>query len=222
MTAGGGEEPLDRAAEGAARVDAEGRSARQLVLRVHSVDRRMFEWVARRQSRTLDAAMPRLTHACDDGSLWAWMGVGLALLGGRRGRRAARAGLLSLAIVSPAVNGPLKWIVRRPRPVIDVVPEVRRIRTTPRTTSFPSGHSASAWCFATAAALEAPILAPVLLPMAAAIAYSRVYTGAHYPGDAIAGSLVGAALGAWVGPPVAAFGAWASEQAERILPPELD
>lgn len=213
-------EPIEDAALGAGRVEED--DDRSLVLRVSDTDRRMFEWVANRQSRVLDWSMPKLTHACDNGSLWAWMSVALALLGGRRGRRAARAGLLSLAIVSPIVNGPLKWIVRRPRPVIDVVPEVRRIRTTPRTTSFPSGHSASAWCFATAAALEAPVLAPVLLPMAAAIAYSRVHTGAHYPGDVVAGSIVGAALGAWVGNDVAAWGAFISEQAERLLPPELD
>jgi undecaprenyl-diphosphatase len=216
------EEPLQDAAIGAARVDDDGFSAQEWVLRVGETDRRIFEWVASRQSRVLDWSMPKLTHACDNGSLWAWMSVGLALLGGRRGRRAARAGLLSLAIASPIVNGPLKWIVRRPRPVIDVVPEVRRIRTTPRTTSFPSGHSASAWCFATAAALEAPILAPVLLPMAAAIAYSRVYTGAHYPGDVVAGSVVGALMGAWIGDDVAAWGAWISEHAERLLPPETD
>jgi undecaprenyl-diphosphatase len=217
-------EPIEDAASGAGRVEGEddGFGPREFVLRVSETDRRMFEWVANRQSRVLDFTMPKLTHACDNGSLWAWMAVGLALLGGRRGRRAARAGLLSLAIVSPVVNGPLKWIVRRPRPVIDVVPEVRRIRTTPRTTSFPSGHSASAWCFAAAAALEAPVLAPVLLPMAAAISYSRIYTGAHYPGDVVAGSIVGAALGAWVGPDVAAWGAWISEQAEQFLPPEVD
>lgn len=231
MTTGGPPptEPLDRAVEGATTVEQavaaaalEGRGPKRLVLRVHRLDRRAFEWVARRQSRVLDRAMPRLTHACDDGSLWAWVAVALALLGGRRGRRAARAGLLSLGIVSPVVNGPLKWIVRRPRPVIDVVPEARRIRTTPRTTSFPSGHSASAWCFSTAASLEAPILAPVLLPMAAAIAYSRVHTGAHYPGDAIAGSIVGAGLGAWVGRPVASFGAWASDRVEEWFPPVVE
>jgi undecaprenyl-diphosphatase len=188
-----------------------------LVLRVGALDRRLFEWIARRQSRTLDAVMPRLTHMGDNGSLWAWTALALALLGGQRGRRAARAGLLSLAIVSPIVNGPLKWIVRRPRPVIDVVPEVRRIRHTPRTTSFPSGHSASAWCFSIAATLEAPILGPVLVPMAAAVAYSRVYTGAHYPGDAVAGSVVGALLGAWIGPDVSAFGARIEQESQRLL-----
>lgn len=187
------------------------------VLRVSDGDRAAFEWVARRQSRTLDYVMPRLTHMGDNGSLWAWAAVALALLGGRRGRRAARAGLMSLAIVSPIVNGPMKWIVRRPRPSIDVVPEARRIRTTPRTTSFPSGHSASAWCFSMAASVEAPVLAPVLIPMAIAVAYSRVYTGAHYPGDAIAGSIVGAGLGAWLGPELSALGARIERGTERLV-----
>ncbi|MCW2925147.1 MAG: bmrU [Thermoleophilia bacterium] len=187
-----------------------------LVLRVTDADRRAFEWVAHRQSRLLDYAMPRLTHMGDDGSLWAWTAVGLALLGGRRGRRAARAGLLTLALVSPIVNGPIKWVVRRPRPQIDVVPEVRRIRRTPRTTSFPSGHSASAWCFSVAASLQAPIVAPVLIPMAAAVAYSRVYTGAHYPGDAVAGSIMGAAIAAWLGPELSAFGARMDGWGERL------
>ncbi|MCB0878700.1 MAG: phosphatase PAP2 family protein [Thermoleophilia bacterium] len=188
-----------------------------LVLRVSEFDRRAFEWVARRPSRVLDHVMPRLTHMGDNGSLWAWAAVALALLGGQRGRRAARAGLLSLAVVSPIVNGPIKWIVRRPRPVIDVVPEARRIRNTPRTTSFPSGHSASAWCFSMAASLEAPILAPVLIPMAIAVAYSRVYTGAHYPGDAIAGSIVGAGLGAWLGPDLSALGARVEGEVARVF-----
>lgn len=161
--------------------------------------------------------MPRLTHMGDNGSLWAWMAVALALLGGRRGRRAARAGLMSLAVASPIVNGPMKWIVRRPRPTIDVVPEHRRIRRSPRTTSFPSGHSASAWCFSVAASIEAPILAPFLIPMAAAVAYSRVYTGAHYPGDAVAGSVVGAAIGAWLGPELSAFAARIDEFGSDLM-----
>lgn len=187
------------------------------VLRVGELDRRAFEWVARRQSRVLDWSMPRLTHMGDNGSLWSWTAVALALLGGQRGRRAARAGLLSLAVVSPIVNGPIKWIVRRPRPVIDIVPEARRIRHSPRTTSFPSGHSASAWCFSIAASIEAPILAPLLVPMAAAVAYSRVYTGAHYPGDAIAGSIVGAGLGAWLGPDLSGLGARLELAGARLM-----
>lgn len=195
--------PLPEAELPAQRPSARARA----VLRVGDADRRAFEWVARRQSKSLDYVMPRLTHMGDNGSLWAWTAVFLALMGGKRGRRAARAGLLCLAVASPVVNGPFKWMVRRPRPQLDVVPEIRRIRHTPRTTSFPSGHSASAWCFSVAASMEAPVLAPFLIPMAAAVAYSRVYTGAHYPGDAVAGSALGAGIAAWLGPELSAFGA---------------
>jgi len=111
----------------------------------------------------------------------------------------------------------MKWMVRRPRPSLDIVPEGRRIRSTPRTTSLPSGHSASAWCFSVAASLEAPILALVLIPIAAAVAYSRVYTGAHYSGDAVAGSIVGAALGAWLGPDMSALAARMDNVGERLM-----
>ncbi len=194
--------------------DVDSNAIASRVLTVASWDARAFAWSSRRGSRFLDFVLPRLTHLCDDGRLWAWISVLLALFAGRRGRRAARAGILSLAVASPVVNGPIKWIVRRPRPPSELVPEVRRIRNVPRTTSFPSGHSASAWCYSVAASLEAPILAPVLLPLAAAIAYSRVYTGAHYPGDAIAGSIVGAGMGAWLGPRSAALGAAVSRLVE--------
>jgi membrane-associated phospholipid phosphatase len=179
----------------------------RLLLPVTEFDRTAFNWTARRRSRVLDASMPRLTHLCDNGVLWAWLSVLLMLFGGPRGRRAARAGMLSLAIASPLVNGPAKWLVRRERPEIGVVPEQRRIRTTPRTTSFPSGHSASAWCYAIAAGMQAPALAVGLLPLAFAVSYSRVYTGAHYPTDVLAGALAGGVLGAALGQPLAALGA---------------
>jgi undecaprenyl-diphosphatase len=68
----------------------------------------------------------------------------------------------------------------------------------PRSTSFPSGHSASAFAFAAAVGHVLPAAGGPLRVLAAAVAYSRVHTGVHYPADVIAGSLVGATAGAAV------------------------
>jgi undecaprenyl-diphosphatase len=81
----------------------------------------------------------------------------------------------------------------------------------PASTSFPSGHSASGFAFATAVGTEIPALAFPLLGLASAVAYSRVHTGVHYPGDAIFGSLVGVATGLTVS---RAMG-WAAERKEE-------
>jgi PAP2 superfamily len=55
-----------------------------------------------------------------------------------------------------------------------------RLRRMPRTSSFPSGHSASALAFAVAATRELPEAGPLLLPLATAVAHSRVYAGGHH------------------------------------------
>jgi undecaprenyl-diphosphatase len=64
----------------------------------------------------------------------------------------------------------------------------------PGSTSFPSGHSATAFAFATGVGSVLPREAIPIRVLAAAVAYSRVHTGAHYPSDAIAGALLGTML----------------------------
>ena len=65
----------------------------------------------------------------------------------------------------------------------------------PESTSFPSGHSASAAAFATAVGDVLPAAALPLRAAAAVVAFSRVYTGVHYPSDVVVGATVGALLG---------------------------
>jgi len=65
----------------------------------------------------------------------------------------------------------------------------------PTSTSFPSGHSASAFAFASAVGKEIPAIGGPLRGLAGSVAYSRVHSGVHYPTDVIIGSIVGATIG---------------------------
>ncbi len=74
------------------------------------------------------------------------------------------------------------------------MPDARQV-AMPSSTSFPSGHSAAAFAFATAISRDSPWLAIAIQFLAGSVAYSRVHTGVHYPGDTVAGALIGAGAG---------------------------
>jgi undecaprenyl-diphosphatase len=137
--------------------------------------------------------MRTLTRSANHGRLWLGVAAVGFLVPGRT-RRAAVRGAGALAATSFLVNVVLKQMARRPRPLIERTPVVRRLRRTPRTTSFPSGHAASAAAFATGVGLEAPAAGAALAPLAAAVGYSRVHVGVHHLSDVIAGAAVGAGV----------------------------
>ncbi|MEU0101260.1 phosphatase PAP2 family protein [Streptomyces sp. NPDC006267] len=155
-------------------------------------DLAVFHSVADRHWTGADPLLPRLSRSADHGLLWLGAAAGIAALGsGARSRRAALRGVASLAVASVAINTVGKGAVRRERPIADLVPVVRRLKRQPVTTSFPSGHAASAAAFATGVALESRGWGAAVAPVAAAVAASRVYTGVHYPSDVLAGAVLG-------------------------------
>jgi undecaprenyl-diphosphatase len=119
----------------------------------------------------------------------------LAAAGGRQGRRAALDGVASVALTSAVVNLVLKPLGARRRPDRELhdVPIARQV-AMPRSTSFPSGHAASAFAFAAGVAADLPFAGIPLSAAAAVVAYSRVHTGVHYPADVIAGSVAGGSI----------------------------
>ncbi|MBM9469470.1 phosphatase PAP2 family protein [Nakamurella leprariae] len=74
----------------------------------------------------------------------------------------------------------------------------RRLGRSPRTTAWPSGRSANAVAFTTAAVLVSPRRDLPLVPVAAAVAFSRVHVGAHWVSDVVGGVALGAAVGVCV------------------------
>jgi undecaprenyl-diphosphatase len=160
------------------------------------LDGSVYAAVAGTPTPNVDVPLRGLTGMADHSRLWLGIAGVLAVAGGSRGRRAALDGIASVGVASLLVNQGFKRAGRRNRPDRDraQVPEERRV-PLPTSTSFPSGHSASAYAFAEGVARSMPLAGPPLRLTAAAVAYSRVHSGVHFPGDVLAGSAIGAGCG---------------------------
>jgi membrane-associated phospholipid phosphatase len=168
----------------------------QILREIDSLDRAVYRAIAQTATPTLDHDLRSLSRAADHSVLWLSIAGALALVPGRP-RRAALLGAASIGVASVSVNVIAKMLLGRPRPdrSTAAVPIARLVRM-PHSTSFPSGHSASAFAFASAVGTQLPRLALPLQLLAAAVAYSRVHTGVHYPSDTIVGASIGMASAA--------------------------
>lgn len=86
----------------------------------------------------------------------------------------------------------LKLVFRRDRPFV-TYPYLDK-QADAGSYSFPSGHTSSAFAFATSISLAFPkwyVIAPSYV-YACAAGYSRMHLGVHFPSDVLAGAIVGA------------------------------
>jgi membrane-associated phospholipid phosphatase len=157
------------------------------------LDVAVYEAILHTPTPNLDKEMSRLTQAANYSRLWLGSAAILAATRGRPGRRAAVTGLASIAVTSAVANLVIKPLGRRPRPDSSEAPAGRRA-PMPGSTSFPSGHSASAFAFATGVGSVLPLEAVPIRVLTTTVAYSRVHTGVHYPADVVAGAFLGTTL----------------------------
>jgi membrane-associated phospholipid phosphatase len=162
---------------------------------VDRLDRSVYETIAGSQTPLLDRSMRVLSRAADYSKLSLGASAVLAIAGGPEGRRAAIRGLVSVAVTATVVNALIKPLARRRRPdrALALVPSARRVKM-PRSRSFPSGHTAAAFAFATGAGRVLPLAGPPLGVLAALVGYSRIHTGVHYPVDVLVGALCGVSM----------------------------
>jgi undecaprenyl-diphosphatase len=147
------------------------------------------------RGRTIpDRVMYTATELGDHGLLWLLLGVAQAA---RRHNdaewsRSLLRTALGLGIESAVVNGPVKMLFRRTRPVHDG-PRPHRLRN-PRSSSFPSGHATAAF-FGAALLRDGDPWWPAYYVMAVIVAASRVHVKIHHGSDVIGGVVTGVILG---------------------------
>ncbi len=164
----------------------------RLVGRVHALDLAIDDWVDRVRSPALDPVFYGLSSAADHGLVW--LGIG-AVASAREGDPGVFVRLgTALGVESALTNGPIKMCFRRVRPILDEPHEPLPYGMhRPVTSSFPSGHAASA--FTAAVVLAGSPLTPAYFALATAIAASRVYVRLHHTSDIVAGAALGVGLG---------------------------
>lgn len=167
-------------------------NVRHWLAQAQRVDAAVYATVARIDIPPLDRAMRELSRTANYSKPWIGAAAVLAVAGGDKGRRAAVGGLAAIAVTAAVANVAVKPVGRRRRPVREGA--LPRHVPMPRSRSFPSGHTAAGFAFATGVGATLPRLALPLRILAGLVGYSRVHTGVHYPGDVLSGAVLGVAL----------------------------
>jgi undecaprenyl-diphosphatase len=168
---------------------------KRLVLRIRDADRALFRTIFRVKWTPLTPIM-RAFHRC---------GEGRSAVGRVRFLAYLATGFETYNLLVPWTAVAVSWVIaegakflfNRARPFIRDT-EIAPLIKTPSSSSFPSGHSATAGAGAITLSVIYPTFAPALILSGFLVALSRIYLGVHYPFDVLAGVLIGTATAAVV------------------------
>jgi undecaprenyl-diphosphatase len=159
---------------------------------VDHFDEVVDEWFEQlRGIPVLDRLFYAASELGDFSLIWHLVGATRAAADDSFFPRAVRLSAL-LGVESLLVNGAIKslFLRERPTPPADAPHHLR----TPKTSSFPSGHSSSAFT-AAGLATTGPASGVALHALAVVVSCSRVHVRIHHASDVVAGAVLGVALG---------------------------
>jgi undecaprenyl-diphosphatase len=165
------------------------------MLKLRDLDRAMFRAIFRTKWAPLTPLMRAFTVAGKAGALWGVLAFLAFLI----------TGFEAYYLLVPWASVAISWFVAegakylfdRARPFISDT-EIAPLVKTPSSSSFPSGHSATAAAGTLTLSVVYPAFAPALLLSGVLVALSRIYLGVHYPFDVLAGVFIGTATAAVV------------------------
>ncbi len=166
---------------------------KKLASRIIDLDRTLFGAIFRVKWEPFTRVMRVFTFVGKMGALWGFIAALAFLLTGFD--------LYNLLVPWSAIASSwsvaegAKYLFNRARPFIYDT-EIAPLTKTPSSSSFPSGHSATAAAGAITLSVIYPAFAPLFLIFGFLVALSRVYLGVHYPFDVLAGLLIGTAASA--------------------------
>lgn len=159
-----------------------------LIRKAVHLDRALFRAAFRVKWSPLDSLMRWLTVAGTAGAIWGFIAFAAFVLAGFE--------LWNLLLPWGAIASSwlvaegTKYLFNRGRPFVwdtQIAPLIK----TPSSSSFPSGHSATAAAGALSLSFLYPAFAVPLLLSGFLVVLSRVYLGVHYPFDVLAGVVIG-------------------------------
>ena len=156
--------------------------------KIRNLDRSLFRAIFGLKRPLLTVVMRWFTVAGTAGALWGVIAAGAFVATGfQPGNLVVPWAAIAL---SWTIAEGTKHLFDRARPFAhdsSIAPLIK----TPSSSSFPSGHSATAAAGALALSAFYPALVVALVPAALLTILSRVYLGVHYPLDVLAGSGIG-------------------------------
>ena len=163
---------------------------KNIVPRITNLDRALFRAIFRFKWAPFTSLMRAFTVAGKAGALWVVISA-LAFL---------VTGLEPYDLLVPWAAVTVSWTVaevakhlfKRARPLIydtEIFPLIK----TPSSSSFPSGHSATAAAGVLTLSAVYPSFAAALILSGFLVVLSRVYLGVHFPFDVFAGVAIGVA-----------------------------